>query len=301
MGSAIVDNKGQVLVSVGWQDICTKFHRCHPDTLKNCLESDTVLARGAEAGSFKTYLCKNGMVDMASPIVVSDRHMGAIYLGQFMFTDEELDVERFRRQARQYGFDEQDYLDALRRVPRYSREQALEVMGYYSRLGDMIATLGFSNLSLANTLIERQRAEAELQEKTGLLQNITDHMFDLVALTDLEGVFTYAGPSHRILGFEPEQLMGTSVFEYVHPEDLGRIADEFGRFLTIRLLILPERWSTASAARMGPICGWKPWGKSCSMMKDPLPRCFSSRISLSGNRRSRRCRRATGGWKLSCR
>ena len=39
----------------------------------------------------------------------------------------------------------------------------------------------------------------KLLEKTDLLQNITNHMFDMVSMTDLEGVFTYIGPSHRIL------------------------------------------------------------------------------------------------------
>ena len=38
---SIIDLKGQVLVDVGWQDICLKFHRNHPETLKKCNESDT--------------------------------------------------------------------------------------------------------------------------------------------------------------------------------------------------------------------------------------------------------------------
>jgi two-component system, cell cycle sensor histidine kinase and response regulator CckA len=80
---------------------------------------------------------------------------------------------------------------------------------------------------LCRNITERKQAEVLLREKTDLLQNITDHMFDLVAITDLSGVFSYAGPSHRILGFEPEELLGTSVFDYVHPDDAGYIAKEF--------------------------------------------------------------------------
>jgi len=40
IGSAILDLKGNILVATGWQDICTKFHRIHPDTLRSCVESD---------------------------------------------------------------------------------------------------------------------------------------------------------------------------------------------------------------------------------------------------------------------
>jgi PAS domain S-box-containing protein len=80
-------------------------------------------------------------------------------------------------------------------------------------------------------ITERKRAEERLREKTGFLQNITNHMFDMVAITDLAGVFTYAGPSHRILGFEPEEFLGTRVFDYVHPDDAANIAAEFASFV----------------------------------------------------------------------
>ncbi len=47
---SIINLKGRVLVEVGWQDICLKFHRNHPETLKNCLESDTDLTAGVPQG-----------------------------------------------------------------------------------------------------------------------------------------------------------------------------------------------------------------------------------------------------------
>ena len=40
---ALLDLKGNILVSVGWQDICTRFHRVNPETCKHCVESDTNL------------------------------------------------------------------------------------------------------------------------------------------------------------------------------------------------------------------------------------------------------------------
>ena len=47
---ALIDLQGKVLVGVGWQDICTKFHRVHPETCRRCLESDTILSRGVTSG-----------------------------------------------------------------------------------------------------------------------------------------------------------------------------------------------------------------------------------------------------------
>lgn len=75
-----------------------------------------------------------------------------------------------------------------------------------------------------------RESEARLRERTDLLQNITDHMFDLVAIVDLDGVYTYAGPSHRSLGYEPERLVGTCGFDNVHPDDAPRVREAFEEF-----------------------------------------------------------------------
>ena len=64
---ALVDLEGKVLISTGWQDICTKFHRVHPGTCQNCVESDTLLSAGVQPGMFKAYKCKNNMWDIATP------------------------------------------------------------------------------------------------------------------------------------------------------------------------------------------------------------------------------------------
>lgn len=48
---AIIDLSGKILISAGWQDICTKFHRCHPETAINCHKSDTILAGSIPSGA----------------------------------------------------------------------------------------------------------------------------------------------------------------------------------------------------------------------------------------------------------
>jgi len=96
---SIIDLQGQVLVDVGWQDICSRFHRNHPETLRKCHESDTELAVGVPQGEFKTYRCKNNIWHIVTPIIVGGRHMGNLFLGQFFFADEQIDYDLFRAQA----------------------------------------------------------------------------------------------------------------------------------------------------------------------------------------------------------
>lgn len=68
----------------------------------------------------------------------------------------------------------------------------------------------------------RKAAEEKLRQNERLLQNITENMFDLVTLTDLDGKRLYTSPScERVLGYTPEFLQGRQVSEFVHPEDRG--------------------------------------------------------------------------------
>lgn len=231
IGCGIIETSGNILVACGWQDICTKFHRVHPESCKNCLESDTELSRGVPAGTFKLYRCKNNMWDMATPIMVNKKHIGNIFLGQFLFEDEEPDEEMFRNQARQYGFDETEYLAALNRVPRFTRETIDRVMGFYARLADMISSLSYSKIKLSRNIMRHKRMEDALTEKNTLLERVFNSNFDLIALTDLQGTFTLVSKTHEVLGYHSSYLLGKNVMDFVHPDDISPVTEEFSKFL----------------------------------------------------------------------
>ena len=148
MPLAILDLEGNVLVQSGWQDICTKFHRVHPETCRYCLESDLELTKDIEPGTFKLYQCKNNLWDMATPLIVGTRHVGNLYLGQFLLKDEVPDLKFFRLRAQQYGFVEKDYLDALARVPRWSRDAITTAMNFYAGFAHLISDLSYKNFML---------------------------------------------------------------------------------------------------------------------------------------------------------
>ncbi len=80
----------------------------------------------------------------------------------------------------------------------------------------------------------RRLMEKALREKTEFLHNIFDTTSDLVSVTDMEGNFKYIGPSHSILGYDPDSLMGRNVMELVHPDDYQEIAAAFADFLANR-------------------------------------------------------------------
>jgi PAS domain S-box-containing protein len=184
IGSAIVDIKGKILVATGWQDICTRFHRKHPETRKNCIESDIFLSDSVSTDRFNLYKCKNNMWDMATPIFVGGKHLGNIFLGQFLFADEEPDIELFKSQARRYGFDEHKYLEALKRVPRFSRETVDLAMTFYTRLANLISELSFGHIKLAWAMNEKTKAEKKLKKSNYQLKQALadkDKFFSIIA------------------------------------------------------------------------------------------------------------------------
>ena len=62
------------------------------------------------------------MWDIVTPITLDDQYVGYVFSGQFFFDDEPLDYEFFRSQARKYNFNEEEYMTALNKVLRLSRD-----------------------------------------------------------------------------------------------------------------------------------------------------------------------------------
>lgn len=162
--TAVVDLEGVVVVSSGWQDVCTRFHRTNPETCINCIESDTVLTADIPAGESRLYQCKNGMWDAAMPVVVGVRHIANVFTGQFFFDDTPVDTEYFRAQGKRYGFDEDEYISAVSNVPRLSRSTVRTGLRFLTELSSMISRQGLLALENARLYeIEHEIAQT-LQE-----------------------------------------------------------------------------------------------------------------------------------------
>lgn len=211
---AVIDLKGRVLVGVGWQDICTQFHRKNPESCKACIESDIQLSAGVAAGEFRLYKCKNNLWDVASPIHVGGQHVGNIFTGQFFLEDERIDREAFRAQARRFGFDEEQYLASLERVPRLSREKIDRGMGFLLKLADTLSRLGYSNVKVARSLAERDRLTQDLARAQAVGQ------VGSWRLDTRNNVLRWSAENHRIFGIpEGTALTYESFLATIHPDD----------------------------------------------------------------------------------
>ncbi len=85
-------------------------------------------------------------------------------------------------------------------------------------------------VGIVEDITERVLMSKELEERELFLRRLTDNMLDLISQTDAEGRFVYLSPSNlKVLGYRPEELLGTHVFDLVHPDDLTRMTEAYRR------------------------------------------------------------------------
>jgi len=97
-----------------------------------------------------------------------------------------------------------------------------------------IALLKIAANIFAN-VIERQKKVKALQESEQRLRNLLDTTTDWVWEIDEDGVYTYSSPAvKKILGYEPDDILGMSPFDLMPEEEAGRLSDTIGPVIAAR-------------------------------------------------------------------
>lgn len=212
MATALLDIEGNVLIATNWQDACIQFHRQNPLTCANCHESDTVIAgQLAEGHKYNVYKCKNGLVDVATPVIVQGRHIANLFTGQFFLSPPNLDD--FRLRAKDVGFDESSYLNAIKKVPIYSEDEIESHFKFLAKLAEMIAEMGVDK----EKVMDMNRHLILSAEK---IANIGHWELDLKTekLTWSDEVFRIHGVTRG--DYKPEV---TTAINFYHQDDLPKV------------------------------------------------------------------------------
>ncbi|MGI9035979.1 MAG: PAS domain-containing protein, partial [Pyrinomonadaceae bacterium] len=88
--------------------------------------------------------------------------------------------------------------------------------------GKINALEGFITDVTEQTLANERVRESEYRYKL-----LAENMRDLVCLHDLDEKYFYVSPSSKtLLGYAPDELVGTSLYDLVHPQDVERLRVE---------------------------------------------------------------------------
>ncbi|GEM_PF-307973 len=124
--------------------------------------------------------------------------------------------------------------------------------------------------SVIRDITERKLAKDLLRESEGKYRELVENLTDVLYTTDKIGAFTYVSPATQSLtGYKPSQLLGSSYFNLVHPEDEEEVRRYFERVKSGESSIFEYRWlrenqevrwvrsSDRAILREGKFVGWR--------------------------------------------
>ena len=173
-----VDNNGQYLTrGSNFTDFCMKYTRNSPEGARRCQKCDTE-CKGA-------YFCHAGLMDFSSDIIVDGERVGAIIGGQVLPCEP--DEDKFRSIARELGIPEDDYINALKKVPVRSEEQIRAAAGM---LGEVVNQL--VNLEYVKSLNSKKMAvfDEEVTQAFETIKQIQSMTHSLQRYATMENILS---------------------------------------------------------------------------------------------------------------
>ena len=141
----------------------------------------------------------------------------------------------FLRDLTQYQLSTDELAIAWEEIPRAALELGLRASPQiYERQrpnGTVLETRAVPLMSggivLTYTdITARRKAEADLQEREAHHRLLAENATDIITRKDLNGHRTYISPACReVLGYEPEELIGTTPIGNAHPDDRAAVAE----------------------------------------------------------------------------
>jgi PAS domain S-box-containing protein len=70
-----------------------------------------------------------------------------------------------------------------------------------------------------------RRAEKALRESEERFSALVRFTSDIITILEADGTIRYESPAiERVLGYKPEELIGSNAFDYIHPDDVERVS-----------------------------------------------------------------------------
>ncbi|HEU4883863.1 MAG TPA: PAS domain S-box protein [Longimicrobium sp.] len=109
--------------------------------------------------------------------------------------------------------------------PRHVVRRSLPVL---DENGQVLRIIGYSL-----DITERVRIAEVLRQSEEHFRALIENSHDVTCILDPLGVMTYQSPSlRRLLGWEPDEMIGRSTWQFIHPDDVGRVVETMSAILS---------------------------------------------------------------------
>ncbi|MBW2651071.1 MAG: PAS domain S-box protein [Deltaproteobacteria bacterium] len=91
--------------------------------------------------------------------------------------------------------------------------------------------VGFSDI--VRDVTKRKQMEALLVKSEERFRNLVENMSEIIYTADEKGILNYVSPAvEQVTGYKPSEITGRSLVEFLHPEDVSRVADRFLKIIS---------------------------------------------------------------------
>lgn len=241
IASIIVDNKGSVTEGSNFTDFCYKCTRQSELGLKRCINCDIVNGKlAAKRGEPVIYRCHTGLTDFAVPIIVEGKHVGSILGGQVL--TEEPDEEHFRAVARDLGINEDEYIQAVKKINIVPFEYVKMAADFLFVVGNAISEIGQKKLKI----IEKNKREVLYRTIMEMIRNSLDIAETKKRIVDILGrtlhadrclIMEYNKETDKFLNISEEYVSSEDVIPYSGVDLNSHIPNAVAEFKKGKILL----------------------------------------------------------------
>lgn len=236
VASITVDDEGPITKPSNFTDFCIKYTRNSKEGNKKCNECDINWGKiAAEKKKPVIYKCHTGLTDFAVPIVINDEHVASILAGQVL--TEQPDLEHFRKVAHNLEINEDDYINALKKINIVSEEHVKKAADLLFLVGNAISKIGHRNYELIkkrkkeeliNNITEKIRSSLNIEQTLLFICEETAKLFNVqrVAITS----FPEEGNYEKYI-ISKEYKTNEEITGFGNYEDANKVAYYWGKNL----------------------------------------------------------------------
>ncbi|MBQ3634171.1 MAG: PocR ligand-binding domain-containing protein [Bacteroidales bacterium] len=169
MAALTTDESGSpVTEGSNFTDFCMKYTRKSAAGCKACEECDR---HGGEVtqktGKAAAYVCHAGLMDFAAPIELNGQFIGSFIGGQVLI--EQPDEQTFRQIARGYGINEDEYVEAVKKVNVVERKRIEAAADFLQTIAKILSSMAYTSYNETRT---NESLRSSMEYTAGIIREV---------------------------------------------------------------------------------------------------------------------------------